>query len=205
MVTILGKSSGTLSMISDNFDSNSKFELIVVINNIGITDDLPYKNSYKWSECNSLKEHHHNFILGATYPLTKKKIFDTFKIDKNEFVNCIHKSSQISSTADLGKVIIINSLVSIAGHSKIGNFVTINRNASIGHHTTIEDFTTISPSATICGRVKIGYGTFIGAGAIIRDGIAIGENCTIGAGSVVLKDVPDNITGFGNPFKTKND
>ena len=201
MITILGKSAGTLSMIADNFESYSKFEMICVINNLGIVDDFPYKNSYKWTEDDSLKEHYNNFLLGTTYPITKKKIFDTFKQPVNDFINCIHKSAEISSTADLGKGIIINSLVSVAGHSKIGNFVTVNRNASIGHHCDIEEFVTIAPSAVICGKVRIGKGTFIGAGAIIRDGITIGENCTIGIGSVIVKDIADNIIGYGNPFQ----
>lgn len=200
-ITILGKTASAISMIADNMEGKP-IGSISIINNLGIPDDLPYKNPrFKWAEYGSIQDHHHSFIIGSTDQKIKQKIFEVFKIDADKFINCLHDSAQISSTSKLGKGIIVNSLASIAGHSTIGNFVTINRNASVGHHSTIGDFSTICPSATICGKVKIGRGSFIGAGAVIRDGISIGDNCIIGAGSIVVKDVPDGHMGYGNPFK----
>lgn len=201
MITILGKTASAISMIADNMESKP-IKVVNVINNLGLPDDMPYKHpNFKWLEFESIDSAHKNFIIGSTDQNVKQKIFDVFKIEADRFINCIHDSAQISKTSELGKGIIINCLASIAGHSTIGNFVTINRNASIGHHSVLEDFVTICPSVIICGKVRIGKGSFIGAGAIIRDGITIGNNCIIGAGSVVVKNIPDGVKGYGNPFR----
>ena len=32
-------------------------------------------------------------------------------------------------------------------------------------------------------------------------GVTIGDNVTIGGGAVVTKDIPSNVTAFGNPCK----
>jgi len=203
MITILGKSESEISMIADNIEShNSALDLIIVINNLHIPDILPYKSHrFIWEEYDSVQNNHTDFLIGASRPATREKIFNIFKIKMGKFINCIHQSAQISSTSTLGKGVIVNSLVSISSYSLIGDFVWINRNASVGHHSEVGDFVTIAPSATICGKVKIGRGTFIGAGAIIKDGISIGADCLIGAGSVVVKDVPSDSIGYGNPFK----
>lgn len=47
----------------------------------------------------------------------------------------------------------------------------------------------------------IGDNVNIYAGAIVIGGITIGNNVNIGAGTVVNKDIPDNCTVVGNPFK----
>jgi len=49
--------------------------------------------------------------------------------------------------------------------------------------------------------IKIGKGVWIGAGVIILPGVTIGNYSIIGAGSMVTKDIPDNVTAFGNPCK----
>ena len=47
----------------------------------------------------------------------------------------------------------------------------------------------------------IGNNVSIYAGAIIIGGITIGDNVSIGAGTVITKDIPDNCTVVGNPFR----
>ena len=87
--------------------------------------------------------------------------------------------------------------------TKIGNHCIVNTAASIDHDCVLEDFTFVGPNATLCGEVHIGEGSFIGAGSVILPGIKIGKNCMIGAGSVVTKDIPNNVTVYGNPAKIK--
>ena len=57
---------------------------------------------------------------------------------------------------------------------------------------------------TRLGCVSIGDDVFIGAGSIILPGIRIGNKVVIGAGSVVVKDMPDDITAFGNLCRVRN-
>ena len=53
----------------------------------------------------------------------------------------------------------------------------------------------------LAAPVHIGKNVWIGGGAIICPGVTIGDNTTIGAGSVVVKDVPANAVGAGNPCR----
>ena len=49
--------------------------------------------------------------------------------------------------------------------------------------------------------IKIGNNVWIGGNVCIMPGVTIGDNVTIGAGSVVTKNIPSNVTAFGNPCK----
>lgn len=201
-LTILGKSDATISLILNNLESCSDFPEIVVINNLGLDIIHTFDNpKFNIQVIETLENNDGKFVIGGYSPSVKKTIFDGFKISKEKFQNIIHKSSEISSTVQLGQGILINAMVSISSHTKIGNFVSINGNVLIGHHITINDFVTLNPSCTVAGHCEIGESTTIGMGTNILNGIKIGKNCIIGAGSVVTKDVPDNWVAYGNPCK----
>ena len=198
MITVLGRSEATLTMITDNLESSKWFTEIKIINNLKRTTTTQYINEkFEYSEAYELDTKEGYFIIGATKPENKITIYESFGVPDQEFINVIHRSSQISSTVRLGKGIIINSLVSIAAHTKVGYHVTINRHSSIGHHSKIENFATIGPGCSIGSNVKIGEATTIGMGTTIRDGVIIGSNCSIGMGSTVLGNVPDNTKIYG--------
>lgn len=203
---ILGLSEPTLSMVFDNLESHQLFPKIKIVNNLGIKDLKTFENVkfeinvVQHFENESQKEY---IFLGVNKPDTKFKIHQLFgkQVEKCglEFVNIIHKSSAISTTAQFGNGVNINSLVSVAAFTQIGDFVSVNRNSSIGHHTKINDFVTINPGANIAGFVEIGKKTLIGMGVNVLDGISIGENTIIGAGSVVTKNMPNGVIAYGNP------
>jgi sugar O-acyltransferase (sialic acid O-acetyltransferase NeuD family) len=203
-LTILGFSEATLTMILDNLESSGSFPAIRVLNNLNLTDLIPYENDAFNIEIISHLDKSNgvfNAFLGVYKSTVKQKVFELFKDYNPAYHNIIHKNTAISSTTNLGKGNMINSFVSIAAHTTIGNFVSINRNASVGHHTIVNDFATINPGATVAGHVTIGKGSTIGMGANIIDGITIGNNTVIGAGSLVTKDMPDNVIAYGNPCK----
>ena len=50
-------------------------------------------------------------------------------------------------------------------------------------------------------KIKIGNNVWIGGNVTILPGVTIGDNVTIGAGAVVTKNIPSNVTAFGNPCK----
>ena len=198
MITVLGRSEATLTMITDNLESSKWFAEIKIINNLKRSTTTQYINDrFEYSEEYELKTKEGYFILGATKPENKLEIYNFFNVSDEYFINVIHRSSQISSTARLGKGLIINSLVSIAAHARFGNHVTLNSNCSIGSHCRIGSFSTLASGCNLGGSVKIGENTTIGMGTTIRDGVSIGNNCVIGMGSVVLGDVPDNTKIYG--------
>lgn len=200
-LTILGKSDSVITMILDNLESQEIFPEIEIINNLNLPIEHSFKNNlFSISLKNELSEFDTCF-LGVNKSINKFLVNKVFNVNLNKFFNVIHKTSSISKTTLLGRGCLINSMVSVAAHSKLGNFVSLNRNSSVGHHTTLEDYVTVQPGANICGFVTIGEGTLVGVGANIIDGIKIGKNSIIGAGSVVTKDIPDNVIAYGNPCK----
>mgnify|MGYP003643344906 CR=1 FL=1 len=129
----------------------------------------------------------------------RKKIAN--KLKGKEFKTVIQHTAICGMTPGEGSQILHGVVIQVG--TKIGKHCIINTAASIDHDCVLGDFTFIGPNATLCGGVEIGEGTFIGAGTVILPYIKIGKDCMIGAGSVVTKDMPDNITAYGNPAKIK--
>lgn len=201
---IVGRSEAAIIMIMDAIYSTQGD--VKVFNNLNLLFAKPYKiRGTVIDEVTEFSYDESMYAIGVGTPKAKMFIAEKYfeDITDERLPVIINYSSFVSNEAKFGKGCIIDALVSIAAHATLGKFVTVNANSSIAHHCNIGDFVTICPNAVIAGNVTIGEGTFIGAGAIIRDGITIGKNCVIGMGSVVLKDVPDNTTGYGNPFTKK--
>lgn len=116
----------------------------------------------------------------------------------------LHPSAIVSSSAQIGEETVIMAGAVINADAKIGKHCIINTGATVDHDCVIEDFCHIAPGAHISGGTHIGEGTWIGVGASVIQCLNIGKNCMIGAGSVVVRDIPDNVTAFGNPSSIKN-
>ena len=77
----------------------------------------------------------------------------------------------------------------------------INTGAVIEHDCSIRKFAHVSPGTVLCGQVTVGEDSHVGAGSVVRQGIKIGNKVLIGVGSVVVKDIPDEVTAYGNPCR----
>lgn len=187
-------------MITDILDSSHSYPKLNILNNLSLTPTKEYlHNLFEFEFVDKILG---DCVLGGVKPNVKQKIFESFSKEKKlNFINLISKNTNISKTVKLGKGVVINCGVSIAGHTTLEDYVFINRNVSIGHHTNIGKFTTVNPGCNIAGNVKIGMGCQIGIGANIIDGITIGDNVIIGAGSIVTKDVESNVVAYGIPCR----
>lgn len=205
-LTLLGKSDAAISIILDNLESCDMFPEIVIVNNLNLPIEHSFNHSkFKWRMVETVSNRDGMFALGVANASTKMKVAEQFDISDLYFINIIHNTAILSSSAVLGKGLLINNLASVGPHAHVGDFVNIGNRASVNHHCVLEDFVSINPGSMVCGGCHIGRGTLIGAGSVVRDGITIGKNSIIGAGSVVVKDIPDGVVAYGNPCKPIRD
>ena len=116
-LTILGKSDAVITMITDNLESDNNFPVIEIINNLNLPIEHSFINPKFITLLKPELESYQDCFLGVNKSHNKKKVFEAFNININNFINIIHKTSSISKTTTLGKGCLINSLVSGAAHT----------------------------------------------------------------------------------------
>jgi UDP-perosamine 4-acetyltransferase len=118
-----------------------------------------------------------------------------------ELINAIHPFASISTSAVLGRNVVVSAGAIIAADAKIADLAIINNGAIVDHECEIGVAAHICPGARIAGRVRIEANAFIGLGANVIQCLTIGQGATIGAGAVVLADVPAGATAVGVPAR----
>ena len=119
------------------------------------------------------------------------------------FGTAIHPSAVISPSAKIGEGTVVMGGAVINADAVIGKHCIVNTGATVGHDCVVDDFCHIGPGVHISGATHVGEGTWVGVGSSVIQCLNIGKNCMIGAGSVVVKDIPDNVTAFGNPCRIR--
>ncbi|MFY0631388.1 MAG: NeuD/PglB/VioB family sugar acetyltransferase [Flavobacteriaceae bacterium] len=144
------------------------------------------------------------FILGLGNNEIRRKVYNLLISKRVNVLNVVDSSSLISKNSFIGKGNFISRGVIINALAKVGNACILNTGCIIEHECVLGDAVHIAPGAVLAGNVNVEDGAFIGANTIIKEGVNIGKNVIIGAGSVVVKDVPDDVIGYGNPYRIKN-
>ncbi len=106
-----------------------------------------------------------------------------------EFLNLVHPSAIVSSSAQLGQGVQIMAGAVIQADSKIADNVIINSRAVIEHDCVVAAHSHIGPGAVLCGQVTVGEQVFVGAGATVIQSIEIAEGAVVGAGTIVVKNL----------------
>ena len=116
-------------------------------------------------------------------------------------VSVVHPSAVISSSAVLGKGVVVMAGAVVNADVRIANGCIINTGATIDHDCSIGAYCHISPGANIAGGVSIGTKSWIGIGSSIIQCKTVGNSVVVGAGAAVVSDIPDNVTAVGVPAK----
>jgi UDP-perosamine 4-acetyltransferase len=118
-----------------------------------------------------------------------------------ELINAIHPAACVSSSARVGKNVVIAAGAIVCTEASIGDSAIINTAAVVDHECEISIAAHICPTVALAGRVRVGEGAFVGLGAKVIPCISIGEHAIVGAGAVVIRDIPAHATAVGVPAK----
>lgn len=139
------------------------------------------------------------FIIGIGAVDRRKEAVSQALASNFRPLTYIHNSALVAPSATIGSGVFIGPNCSVAAYVQIADFIHINVSCAIGHDVAIASHTILLGSNTLNGFVAIGESCTIGSGAIIHPGVQIASGCTVGIGSVVIRNIPQNITVFGNP------
>jgi sugar O-acyltransferase (sialic acid O-acetyltransferase NeuD family) len=140
--------------------------------------------------------------IGAPTNFWKKEaIISRTGVTLERFETIVHPSASISTTARLGRGVVIFQHVVVTSNVHIGNHVIILPNSVISHDDVIGDYTCITGGVCISGQVQVGASCYVGTNSTIIGNITIGDQCLVGMGSVVLDSVAPNSVVVGNPAR----
>lgn len=142
------------------------------------------------------------FLCAIGEPSSRSRITAELISRGGQPINFIHDRALIGESVELGSGVVICPDAILSNHVNVGDNVQINTGCAIGHDVRIGAGCTLSGSVNLTGNVTIGDGVFFGTAATVLPGLRVGQNSVIGAGSMVMKDVPNDVTVFGNPSRT---
>ncbi|MBR1777624.1 MAG: transferase [Alphaproteobacteria bacterium] len=137
-------------------------------------------------------------VIGAGYPVLRKKIYDELK-NRNVSFFTIHIGEPLRDSVEIGEANIFCPPFVYTCNIQIGNANVFNGDVIVGHDSVIGDCNFFGPRSQVLGNTKIGDFNQIGANAILLPHCKIGNNNKIAPLSAVYKGCRDNSYWAGNP------
>ena len=129
------------------------------------------------------------------------EIMNSLKINENRFATIIHPRANISSSAKIGKNVLIMAGVTISRDVIIHDHVIILPNTVISHDSVVLEGCCVGSNVSISSNVTVGHHCYIGSGAKIINNIQIAPASLIGLGAVVIKNITEKGHYAGVPAK----
>jgi len=139
--------------------------------------------------------------LGYKHLEAKNEIIESLKEKGRKLKTFVHPSSFKCKSAILEDGVIVYPMCTIDQKVMVEAGTILNNGVILSHGSTVGSSCFFGPGAIVNGNCQIGASTFVGSAAVISNGISVGQNVLIGIGSVVVNNLPDDITGIGNPLK----
>ncbi|MEV4882992.1 acetyltransferase [Chitinophaga ginsengisegetis] len=133
--------------------------------------------------------------------VSRERIFQLLLSCNASIATVISPLAYISPYSEIGKGTIVMHGAKVNAAASVGENCIINTNALIEHDTVIGDHNHISTNAVLNGNCRTGKGVFIGSGSLVIHGIEVCAGTVLGAGSVIYKNILQQGTYAGNPFK----
>jgi acetyltransferase EpsM len=135
-----------------------------------------------------------DYLMGIANIKYRRPIIEKFEAAGASFRGLIHPTVLLSSSATLGKGVIISHNASVGPKVIIGDHNIINSRCTIGHDTVLGKYNFVSPQVAFSGHTTVGDENMIGVNSCTIPGLVIGNNNVIAAGTVLYKHVGDGQT-----------
>ena len=178
------------------------WELIGYLDSVQEKGELSYPSDYKilGNENEYPLKKNDYVLISIANTIIRENIYNKLK-DKVLFFTFISPQATIGKFNDIGEGSIICPNVVLTTNIILGTGTIVNIGSQIGHDVKIGNFSSLMANVDVAGKCLIGDRVFMGSNSIVIPGKRICNDSKVGAGSVVIRNVPPNITVFGNPAK----
>ena len=138
--------------------------------------------------------------IGYKHMKQRASFYETFQ-NKIPFASLIHPSCVVSTSAKIGRGVIVFQACSIGIQVEIGNNVLLYDGCIISHDSKIDNHTMLSPKVALSGFCKVGKSVNLGVGTTVIDNIEICDHTKSGGGTLFVKNVTNPGLYIGSPAK----
>ncbi len=141
--------------------------------------------------------------IGFTRMDYRKEVFERF-CQEIPFVNYIHKTCIVDSTAKLGQGVILMADVMLYMDAVVDDNVYVNPRSFITH-ARVRKHSIISSHVIVAGRGDVGESCNIGVSTCVSSDVVICNGVRTGAGTVVVRNITEPGLYVGAPARKISD
>jgi sugar O-acyltransferase (sialic acid O-acetyltransferase NeuD family) len=141
------------------------------------------------------------FLLAIGDMEVRRRVVDDVAAKGGQFLNWIHPTAVIASTASIGQGAVIYPYAVIMNRSVVEDFVHLSIYASVGHDARVGKYSLMAPYATLNGFSVIHDEVYLSTHSTVAPEKIVGRRSKVSANSAVMQDVPPNSLVHGVPGK----